>query len=814
MIRESFSTGWSAGPAKTGFAAVLDGGPKAGVRLPHDPVRDLPRSADSSGGPDTGFFTDGFFVFEKTFPVPDEYRDKTVSLAFEGVYRDAMVYLNGEFVAQRPSGYAAFLAELDGFLRYGEENTIRVECRAHEDSRWYTGAGVYRPVHLLVADLVHVAPDGVRVTTPDVDAHRAVVAVTTTVRNVSRETRSPRLTTRILGAAGNVVAQASTPITIRPGRSEVSRVRLPVISPALWSVDQPALYTVDTMLTEAEHVLDLDRTTFGVRTLQVDTEFGLRVNGDRVDLRGACLHHDNGLLGAAGIARAEERRVEILKAAGFNAIRSAHNPISRATLEACDRIGMLVLDELTDVWTRPKSPFDYSVAFPEWWERDVEAMVAKDFNHPSVVMYSIGNEIFEVGSGIGSGWGRRLAEKVRSLDDTRFVTNALNGLVAIADQLGDVFYGGAAGDTDINSLISSMGDLMGHLSASELVTVATEESAGVLDVVGLNYADSRYALDRDLFPHRVIVGTETFPGHIDELWRLVRENPHVIGDFTWTGWDYLGEVGIGRVDYPDETYVPTGFTGGYPWLTSWVGDIDITGVRRPQSYYREIVFGLRHDPYIAVHRPEHHGKASWSTPWAWTDTLSSWSWGVPNGSPVTVDVYAIAQEVELLLNGRSLGRFQVGKEKAFLTRFEVSYMPGELTAVAYEGEDERGRTSLRTATGTVSLSAEADREVLRADDADLSYIAVSLRDATGTLVTDQDRAISVTVTGPGLLAGLGTGRPRSQEPFHGSQCTLFDGRAMAIVRPVDPGLIVVEVEAEGCEPVMVAIRVGEVLSPS
>jgi beta-galactosidase len=814
MIRESFNTGWTAGPAQTGFSAAMGSASLPPVTLPYDVVRDRRRSADVRRGGDTAYFPGGFFAYEKTFAVPEAYRDKTVALEFEGVYRDAVVFINGQFAAQRPSGYAEFLVDADPFLRHGQENTIRVECRVHEDSRWYTGGGIYRPVHLLVADLVHVAPNGVRVTTPDVDADRAVVAVATTLRNVSRETRSPRVTTRILDAAGTVVAESSTPVTVLPGGSEVARVRLPVRSPSLWSVDAPALYTVETAVTEGDRTLDEDRTVFGIRTLQVDSVSGLRVNGERVDLRGACIHHDTGLLGAATIARAEERRVEILKAAGFNAIRSSHNPISRSTLEACDRLGMLVMDELTDVWTKPKSPFDYAVVFPEWWERDMEAMVAKDFNHPSVVMYSIGNEIFEVGSSLGSQWGRRLAEKVRSLDDTRFVTNAINGMVAVADQLAALLAGESSGDesgaSDINSLITSMGDTMAQLGASDLVTQATEESAAVLDVVGFNYADSRYVLDRDLFPHRVIVGTETFPGHIDELWRHVRENTHVIGDFTWTGWDYLGEVGVGRVDYPDESYVNSGFTGAYPWLTAWVGDIDITGVRRPQSYYRETVFGLRQVPYIAVHRPEHHGKATWRTPWAWTDTLSSWTWAVPDGSPVTVDVYSDAAEVELLLDGRSLGRSPVGQRKAFVARFEVTYAPGELVAVAYDGDTEVGRTSLRTATGPTRLTAAADREVLRADDGDLAYVALTFVDPTDVLVTNEERVLSVTVTGPGVLAGLGSGRPRTEEPFNGSQCTSFDGRAMAIVRPTGPGAIEVRVESDGCEPVTVGIRADEV----
>jgi beta-galactosidase len=397
-----------------------------------------------------------------------------------------------------------------------------------------------------------VALDGVRITTPDIDPERAIVAVATTVENETRFTRTVRLDTRVVDPHGTVAASGSAPLTLLPNSTAVSRVRLAVRNAQLWSPDSPALYEINTTVADGD-VLDREHNLFGIRRLQLDPEHGLRINGEPVNLRGACVHHDAGALGAAAISRAEVRRVEILKEAGFNAIRSAHNPISRATLQACDRLGVLVMDELTDVWTEAKSPFDYTLSFPEWWERDLEAMVAKDFNHPSVIMYSIGNEIFEVGTPIGSTWGRKLAEKVRSLDDTRFVTNAINGMVAVIDRLGEVLGGQADEPQDVNTMIATLGDAMNQLSASEPVTEATEESAAMLDVVGFNYGDSRHEPDTLRFPNRVIVGSETFPGHIDELWRLVRANPHVIGDFTWTGWDYLGEAGLGRVDYPTTT---------------------------------------------------------------------------------------------------------------------------------------------------------------------------------------------------------------------------------------------------------------------
>jgi beta-galactosidase len=813
VIRESFNAGWAAGPGLTGFASVAGrAAAKAPVTLPHDAIRDLPRSADSDEGPHTGSFPGGLFEYSKTFDVPLAYRDKCVTLEFEGIHRDAMVFINGEFAVQRPNGYTTFSVKADPYLRHGEPNTVRVQARAHHDSRWYTGAGIHRDTKLIVGELVHVALDGVRITTPDVDAERAILAIATTVENEGRETRAVRVTTRILDAEGAVVASGSAPVTLPPAAGAVARMRLSVPSPALWSVDAPNLYTAETTVTDGEQPLDEERTTFGIRTLQLDPQHGLRINGETVDLRGACIHHDNGLLGSAAIRRAEERRVELLKAAGFNAIRSAHNPISQAMLDACDRVGMLVMDETFDMWTEAKSQFDYSLAFPEWWERDVEAMVTKDFNHPSVILYSIGNEIFETGRPTGSVWGRKLAEKVRSLDHTRFVTNAVNHLASVAHRLPELLGDATEQVVDINTFIASIGDAMMQVSANDEVTLATEESHAVLDVSGINYGHSRYATDRERFPNRVIVGSETFPRDIDALWRLVQDNSHVIGDFTWTGWDYLGEAGIGRVDYPDEDYVATGISAPYPWLTGWVGDIDITGHRRPQSYYRETVFGLRHTPYIAVHRPQFHGRPTFQTPWSWTDSVSSWSWDVPAGSPATVDVYSDGDEVELLRDGRSIGRAAVGVDKAFLARFEVTYEPGELVAVSSIAGEEQARTALRTASGSLRLAATADRDAIRADDTDLAYVAITLEDETGTLAGHRDRLVSVEVSGPGTLAGLGSANPRTEDPFGASECTTFDGRALAIVRPTGPGDIEIRVSASGCEPVTATVTATEVLS--
>ena len=572
----------------------------------------------------------------------------------------------------------------------------------------------------------------------------------------------------------------------------------------------PYLYTCRATLLDGDHVLDEESTTFGIRSLTVDPARGLRVNGETVLLRGACVHHDNGPLGAATIGRAEERRVELLKKAGFNAIRSAHNPLSKPMLRACDRLGMLVMDETFDMWTQPKSEHDYALRFPDWWEADVEAMVRKDINHPSVILYCIGNEIPEAGTPMGARVGRALAEKVRSLDTSRFVTEAISGLLVggaeLFAQLAEERTNAPEapeetdGETGVNTAMTQIADRLNDLMRAPVVARNSAQTASYLDVVGYNYMETRFGTDGDLYPNRVIVGSETHPAAIDTGWAAVRRYPYVIGDFTWTGWDYLGEAGIGRTVYgtPD----PAGgmqFHGEYPYRTAWCGDIDITGYRRPQSYYREIVFGLRSDPYLAVQPPGRHGEAVSGTPWTWVDALSSWSWAGHEGAPVTVEVYADAEEVELLVNGRPVGRRASGASHRYRSTFETTYEPGRLEAVAWRDGAEVGRTALTSAGGEVRLDVSADRSVIAADPEDLAYVTLSLVDDQGVLHVARDRWIEVEVEGSGVLQGIGSANPASEENFTGTGCTMFCGRALAIVRPTGEGRIIFRATTEGCE---------------
>ncbi|GAB3801698.1 glycoside hydrolase family 2 TIM barrel-domain containing protein [Humibacter antri] len=817
MTRIAFDDDWTLRPKTSIFAQL--GGPQetpVKVRLPHDALIGMERTVDGLGK-SAYYPRSAAFEYSKEFRVPAEWSGKRVSLELDGAYRDAVVFVNNARVGQRPYGYTPFVLSLDDHLDYDADNVLRVEVRAHDDSRWYTGVGITRGATLIVDELVHITPYGVRVSTPDVDDERAVVEIAVEVANASIGRRTVSVEAEVTDADGTVVAVGSAPVTLRSGGTELARVRTYVPSPDLWNVDAPTLYTVRLRLTESGETLQEREQRFGIRTLRLDPVHGLRINGASVKLRGACIHHDNGPLGAAAFSRADERRVELLKQAGFNAIRSAHNPISGAMLDACDRLGMLVMDETFDIWTESKSSFDYSLAFEDWWERDVEAMVARDYNHPSVVFYSIGNEIPEVGNPLGSQIGRRIAEKIRSLDRTRFVTNALNGFVAtITDVMAMMRERGAQSVSGgVNDAMGAAADLMNRVTVSPLVTAKLAESFGVLDVVGLNYGDARYESDRELFPNQVIVGTETYAQHIDVLWDLVTRNGHVIGDFTWTGWDYLGEVGIGRPRYAD---APAEFEAPYPWRTAWCGDIDITGNRRTISYYRETVYGLRHEPYIAVHRPETYGRTAPVSGWAWTDSLGSWTWSVEDGTHVTVDVYSDTEEIELVLNGAAVGRAAVGRvtdgdERAFQARFHVAYEPGELVAIARTAGVEVARTTLVSASGAASLSVEVDRTTVSDDTGDLAFVTVELRDAAGVLVTDADRLVGVEVEGAGVLQALGSARPDSAEPFAATECETFDGRALAIIRPTGAGEVTVRARCEGLEDVERTIVVSPAAVP-
>lgn len=800
MIRHSFNEGWTIG-ANKGFFNIAPGDPPQPVTLPHDAMIAQRRSAGAISGNKKGFFPDKTYEYVKKFDVPIAYKEKRVTFEFEGVYMNAMVYINGDFAGQHPYGYSNFYIKADRFLKYGEENEIKVVAKSADDSRWYTGTGIYRNTKIMIANLVHIGVDGVKITTPDISAERAVVNVATVVENEGIYPLTTMVMTEILDTEDNIVAVDTAPLTSFSGECGTIRQRLYVKEPKLWSVDSPYLYTCKTKVIAEDNLLDEETTTFGIRSLSLDAVTGLRINNEIVKLRGTCIHHDNGVLGAATFDRAEERRIEILKQAGFNAIRMSHHPTSKAMLRACDRLGMLVMDESFDIWTVNKSDYDYALNFPTWWEKDIEAMVNKDFNHPSVIMYSIGNEIPETGSVHGAAWGRKLAEKIRSLDSTRYVTNSINGMLSVMDQLVKLMKNHMSGD--LNTVMANAGDSMKAAQSSQLVTKSLAESFAAVDIAGYNYADNRYMMDKELFPNRIIVGSETYPRDIAGNWKLVRENGHVIGDFTWTGWDYLGEAGIGKTDYEEVSQI--NFSGSFPWISAYCGDIDILGNRRPASFYREIVFGLRKEPFIAVQRPQHYGKQPLISPWGWSDAISSWSWEGYEEKAIVVEVYSDADEVELLVNGKAVGKAGAGEDHDFKAIFDTQYTPGEIVAVAYTSGIETGRTTLKSAGSELNLRAEIDRTQISADNHDLAFVSISIVDNQGIVKPLADREITVKVEGAGILQGFGSANPKTDEDYVDNVHKTFDGKALAVIRSTHSGTIHVRIEAEECTALTIAI---------
>ncbi|KQP56013.1 glycoside hydrolase family 2 TIM barrel-domain containing protein [Agreia sp. Leaf283] len=781
MTRTNFDGDWTVGPNVSVFSEITGGSTSSvAVTLPHDAMLALPRRADAEGGSSTGYFEGGAVTYRKEFDAPESWADRVIELEFEGVYRDAMVYLNGVLIGQRPNGYSPFRVRLDQALKPGQLNRLRVDARAYRDSRWYSGLGIYRSVWLHDLSLTHIVPGGVSITTPDIDDERAVVELSAQIANQDRVPSIRQMHAVVLDPAGNEVATGDTVITVRANETATARIRMYVENAERWSLDAPNLYTLAATLHNADAIDDESTSTFGIRTLQLDPRRGLRINGVETKLRGACVHHDNGVLGAVSIPEAEERRIRILKSAGFNAIRSSHNTIAPSVLDACDRLGMLVIDEAFDMWTEGKQPFDYSLNFVEWWRRDIEAMVLKDRNHPSVIMYSIGNEILDAGKPLGAAIGRDLAEEVRALDPTRFLTNGISGFVATLSETVPEMKAELVGvEGGINDAQGVGKALLDRVSKSDFVTNAIAESHAVVDVAGHNYASWRYQAEKDLYPNRVVVGTETNPEDIAENWTLVTSMPWVLGDFTWTGWDYLGEAGLGAVTYPDSD-------GGwdadrFPSLLAYCGDIDITGFRRPASFFRAIVFGLRSDPYIAVHRPRTDGRVPTGLGWAWTDSVSSWSWTADAGTPMTVDVYSDADEVELLLDGTVIARNAAGGDHDYLATFTVPYQPGELTAVNHRNGRATERTTLRSSGPAVAIRVVLEQASSASVDAH-RYVIVELVDDFGLVVPYDERIITVETTGDAQLMGFGSARPSTDDDYLGNSCHAYLGRAQAVLR--------------------------------
>lgn len=794
MQYTKYNDNWKFWVDKDSFALVWNIPEQAkDVKLPHDAMLENKAYAESPNGGNTGFHDGAVYNYVHMFSAEEADRHKTLMLKFEGVYMNAMVYVNGELAAKRPYGYSGFYVKLNDFLRYGQENEIRVQVRngAMPNSRWYSGGGIYRDVYLLEAEEAYLVPQKLLVKTETLTKDSAVLTVSAAVKNRFSTYKNLYLMTEVVNKEGNTVAKEKTPFVVFEGEERQLAARFVVDNPKCWSAETPYLYHIRVALFEGDTCIDKDETDFGIRTLSVDTKHGFCVNGETVKLRGACIHHDSGLLGAATHYDAEYRRVKVLKEAGFNAIRMSHHPAAEVLLRACDELGMYVMDETFDMWNRCKSDNDYGLYFSEWWEKDVETMVAKDYNHPSVVLYSVGNEIPEIGGNHGSNLCSRISDKIKALDNTRYTLAAINGVFAAGEAVPKIMADLAAGgfiDGNVNNFMAVMDSQLDNIVVHEEITKRLELACAGTDIAGYNYMTARYEKDGITYPNRVIVGSETYPPEIARNWGLMKKLSHVIGDFTWTGWDYIGEAGVG---IPAYQWGEGGFGAGFPSQLAYCGDIDITGFRRPASYFREVVFGLRKEPYIAVQNPYKYGETLIKTPWVISDANASWTYPGMEGKPVIVEVYAPGEEVELFLGEKSLGRKSSGEAAGYRTLFETTYEPGELKAVVYENNQVLSEQVLKTAEeGTLVLETEQGK------NGELIYLTIENKDSAGTLRMCDTLHLKAEVTGA-MEAYFGSGNPKPVYNYTETETDTFNGRALLIVRKQKPEDVVTVVLTAG-----------------
>ncbi|MEZ5070734.1 MAG: glycoside hydrolase family 2 TIM barrel-domain containing protein [Bacteroidales bacterium] len=768
------------------------------VDLPHDysmmplpggdgPDQVGPFSKKAPGnGNATGQVPGGTGWYRKHFTLDRADKGKTVFLDFDGVYMESGVWVNGQKAGVHKNGYTPFLLDITSFLNPpGEENVIAVRVdNPGRNSRWYTGSGIYRDVRLLVTDPVRVEPRGVFVTTPEVGPASARVQVAVTLGNALAEDAEVRLAVELTDPDGIVAGTAEQTLVLPAGSREEVQATIDLASPRLWSIGNPALYSARIRVSSDRGTMDRVDQTFGIRSLSFSAEEGFLLNGEPVLLNGACIHHDHGLLGAASFARAEERRVALLKENGFNAIRAAHNPYSRSFLEACDRLGMLVIDEFTDMWETHKSPQDHSRFFRDEWKGDLRDWVLRDRNHPSVILWSIGNEIFEPVDSTRLRIGTELAEALRELDPTRGLTLAITGF----------FYPKGWASTD--------------------------PMFSLVDVCGYNYMIGQIEADRVKHPERVIYTSESYATQAYDYWAMVEKHPHVIGDFVWTAWDYLGEVSIGT-----PTYVPVGealgFDGNFTNFTlpegvnifdlmqgqpsAWpryladCGDIDITGGKTAQMRYRDVLW-KNSEVEILVHEPVPEGMTESASAWAWPREFPRWNWEGQEGRTMQVRVFTRFPEVRLELNGKLVGQATLSEKDEFIASFDVPYQSGELKAVCLDDGREVATRTLSTAGAPAAIRLEAEQPEIRADRNDIAFVTIHVLDDRGRVSTGDSTWIQLRVEGPGEWIAAGNAANGDMESFNRTRIRTYQGRAQVVVRSTGAaGEIVVSATAEGLE---------------
>lgn len=809
------------------------------VSIPHDAMIGEPRYEQAISGINSGWYEGRDYEYKREISladIPEEYRtlnNGIYFLEFEGVYQHAQVFLDDTQVAYRPYGYTNFVVDVSEYLCDGASHELRVIARNADqpNSRWYSGAGIYRPVNLWFARANAITVDGLYAQTRSVDGIDSSGRIAKNAYIVlSAETlRSGSVVFEICDNRGNVVATQSA--SSKNGNPATAEIELSDVM--LWNINHPYLYSVHARIEEeidgSVHISDTAEVEFGIRTVQW-SDSGFLINGRRVLIQGACIHHDNGVLGSAAYDDAEWRKVALMQRAGYNALRSAHNPCSKEMLRACDKLGMLMMDEYIDHWYIHKTKFDYVDYFEQWWTQDVTDMVRKDRSHASVVLYSTGNEVSETAQKRGIKLAQEMTDFIHNLDSTRPVTCGINIFFNFLSSIGMGVYsdkkaeaeaenaahkapqvdetgrsGKAVGSQFFNDMAGILGaDFMKTGATLPMCDWKTKDAFAAMDIAGYNYGIKRYKHDLKKYPHRLILGSETFCADAYKFRELAKRTPRIVGDFVWAGMDYMGEVGVGAWEYDDYAPHPNGFG----WRTAGSGRVDLIGQELGEALYTKVALEVDKGPFIAVCPVNHTDDKHSPSAWKMSNAIPSWSWEGYEGRKAKVEVYARADQVALFINGHEVGRKTLRNE--CIARFTCRYEPGVIEAVTYDSQgceigrhhlhsadsDTRIRAVLDSLNGELTQYVSFDREVTKCDNKDNNGISSSLRrghlafvrlqytDCNGIVKPLMRGRLTVEVD-EGSLVGLGSAAPFNLDSYTHNETGTYYGQALAVIKADD-----------------------------
>jgi beta-galactosidase len=761
------------------------------VTLPHDWSVEEPFSEEHSSG--TGYLPGGIGWYRKSISLPSNLQGKRVFITFEGVYNNSQVWCNSYYIGKRPYGYSSFTYDITDFISFGDSPnviTVKVDHKDIADSRWFTGSGIYRDVYVTVTDQVHIDTYGVFVTTPEVSEEQATVAIDVRLSNGNAKDESVQIRNVLLDQEGQVVQTVNSSVTVTGESIKDTEQSIIVANPKLWSPDTPYLYTVRTEVSKDGELIDHVETPVGIRWFAFDPAQGFYLNGVNMKMKGVCVHHDAGGLGAAVPAKVWVRRLETLKEMGCNAIRMSHNPPASNLLDLCDQMGFLVIDEAFDEWegvknkwstghnVYPPKHFGYYEEFPQWGEIDLKEMVLRDRNHPSIIMWSIGNEVdypndpychpyFEAMTGNNDAnkpaaerqydpnkpnadrlatIARRLAKAVRECDTTRPVTAAL--------------------------AFPELSNLTGYAEA--------------LDIVGYNYKEHMYKDDLQQYPDRVTYGSENSSSL--EAWLAVRDNDAISAQFIWTGIDYLGEA------------------RGWPVRVAGAGFMDTAGFKKTSYYYRQSLWSDKPVVFLTAMKADEAEKGSRR----WTGGDPHWNFEA--GELMRVSCHTNCEEAELFLNGRSLGSKKLADAPRLYLTWEIAYEEGTLEVVAKAKDGVIHTCTLSTVSEPAQLQVNVDAAELHADGQDIAHIEIQITDEDGRPVYTADHPIALSIEGPGEIIGMENGNIQDLEPYSSRTRKAYRGKLLAYVRTTTQvGEIVVTAEAEGLGISKVTIRSVEIV---